>query len=160
MKIFLSLLLFFSTTFADLIELSDDWYRNLTEAKEKAVELKKPILLFIHSRSCFYCPKMIENIFPDPKLFKQMNRDFILVSLDGSTDSDSIQDDLSDQAPVRFITSVTPAIFFMGPNEEKLTKSDKKHMVIYGFWNVEDMSEWATDALKRFNKKYGDKYAK
>lgn len=160
MKILLSMLVLFSMVFADLIELSTDWYRNLDEAKEKAVEAKKPILLFIHSRNCFYCPKMIENIFPDPKLFEQINRDFILVSLDGSTDSDSIQGDLSDQAPVRFITSVTPAIFFMGPKEEKLTKREKRHMVIYGFWNVKDMSEWADDALKRFKKTYGDKYEK
>ena len=148
-----------SSLHADLIELSNDWYRNLDEAKAKAVELKKPILLFIHSRNCFYCPKMIENVFPNPELAKQLNRDFILLSLDGSTDSDSIEEDVNDQAPPRFITSVTPAIFFMGPNEEKLTRSNKKHMVIYGYWSIEDMSQWADDALKRFKKRYGDKYA-
>jgi hypothetical protein len=48
----------------------------------------------------------------------------------------------------------------MGPKEEKLTRTNKKHMVIFGFWNVSDMSEWADDALKRFKKMYGDKYAK
>jgi len=90
----------------------------------------------------------------------RLYRDFILLSLDGSTGSDSIEEEVSDQAPPRFITSVTPAIFFMGPNEEKLTRSNKKHMVIYGFWNVSDMSEWADDALKGFKKMYGEKYGK
>jgi len=159
-RLLLIVLLMFSSLSADLIELSTDWYRNLDEAKSKAVELKKPILLFIHSRNCFYCPKMIENVFPSPKLIKQLNREFILVSLDGSTGSDSIEEDVSDQAPDRFITSITPSIFFMGPKEEKLTKTNKKHMVIYGYWSIEDMSEWADDASKRFKKMYGDKYAK
>ena len=158
MKFLFLILFIFSSLFSDMIELSHDWYRNLDEAKAKAIELKKPILLFIHSRNCFYCPKMIEKVFPNPKLFKQLNRDFVLLSLDGSTDSDSIEEDVNDQAPPRFITSVTPAIFFMGPNEEKLTKTKKRHMVIYGYWSVEDMSEWANDALKRFRKNYGDKY--
>ncbi|WP_458701134.1 thioredoxin family protein [Sulfurospirillum sp. 1307] len=160
MRIFLIALLFISSAFSDMIELSTDWYRNLDEAKAQARELKKPILLFIHSRNCFYCPKMIEKVFPDPKLSKQLKEDFILVSLDGSTDADSIEEDVNDQAPTRFITSVTPAIFFMGPNEEKLTRSNKKHMVIFGYWNVTDMSEWANDALKRFKKMYGEKYVK
>ena len=160
LKLLIVTLLMLSSLSADLIELSTDWYRNLGEAKEKAVELKKPILLFLHSRDCFYCPKMIENIFPNPKLAEQLNRDFILLSLDGSTGSDSIEEEVTDQAPQRFITSVTPAIFFMGPDEEKLTRSSKKHMVIYGFWSVEDTSAWADDALKRFKKRYGEKYAK
>jgi len=157
--LFISFLII-SSLFGDMIELSSDWYRNLGEAKEKAVELKKPILLFIHSRNCFYCPKMIENIFPTPKLAEHLNRDFVLLSLDGSTGSDSIEEEVTDQAPQRFITSVTPAIFFMGPDEEKLTRSNKKHMVIFGYWSAEDMSEWADDALKRFKKRYGEKYAK
>lgn len=160
MKLLVIFFLITSSLFGDMIELSSDWYRNLGEAKEKAVELNKPILLFLHSRNCFYCPKMIEQIFPTRSLAKQLNRDFVLLSLDGSTDSDSIEEEVNDQAPPRFITSVTPAIFFMGPQEEKLTRTNKKHMVIFGFWNVEDMSEWANDALKRFNKMYGDKYAK
>lgn len=152
--------LIISSLFGDMIKLSTDWYRNLGEAKEKALELKKPIFLFLHSRDCFYCPKMIENVFPDPRLVEQLNRDFVLLTLDGSTDADSIEEGVNDQAPPRFITSVTPAIFFMGPEEEKLTRSNKKHMVIYGFWSIEDTSEWAYDALRRFNKMYGDKYAK
>ena len=160
MKLIFIIFLLISSLFADMIELSTDWHRNLGEAKARAVQLKKPILLFLHSRDCFYCPKMIENVFPTPKLAEQLNRDFVLLSLDGSTGSDSIEEEVTDQAPDRFITSVTPAIFFMGPDEEKLTRSNKKHMVIFGFWGVEDMSEWADDALKRFKKRYGEKYAK
>ena len=160
MRLLLVTCLLMSSIYADMIELSTDWYRNLGEAKSRAKELKKPIFLFLHSRNCFYCPKMIENVFPTPKLAEQLNRDFILLSLDGSTGSDSIEEEVTDQAPERFITSVTPAIFFMGPDEEKLTRSNKKHMVIFGYWSVEDTSEWADDALKRFKKMYGDKYAK
>ncbi len=158
MRLFFVCLVFITFSFSEMTQLSDEWYRNLDEAKAKAIEMKKPILLFIHSRNCFYCPKMIAKVFPDPKLSKQLRRDFILLSLDGSTDADSIEEDVNDQAPERFITSVTPAIFFMGPNEEKLTKLKKRHMVIYGYWSPQDLSQWADDALKRFKKYYGDKY--
>jgi hypothetical protein len=53
---------------------------------------------------------------------------------------------------------MTPAIYFMGPNEEKLSKKGKEHMVIYGFWTAQELKEWIDDAKRRFIKLYGEKY--
>ncbi len=78
--------------------------------------------------------------------------------MDTGTGSDSIESEVTDQAPPRFIVSITPAFVFMGPNEEKLARNGKKHMIVYGYWDVNDTMKWAKDALKRFKTLYGDKY--
>lgn len=139
-------------------ELGIDWMNSVEDAKLVAKEKKKPIILFLHSRSCFYCPKVIEQVLPDPKVKKFLDKNFVKLELDTSTGSDSIEDETSDQAPPRFIVSITPAFIFMGPNEEKLARNGKKHMIIYGFWNQEQLIKWGKDALRRFHRLYGKKY--
>lgn len=136
------------------------WMNNLEEAKAIALKEKKPIILFLHSQRCFYCPKLIENVFPDPKVQKFLTENFIKLDLDVATGSDSIEEETGDQAPERFIVSMTPGILFMGPKEEKLYRKGKKHMIIYGFWKPEELIIWGQEALKRFHKLYGDTYAK
>ncbi len=146
---------------ADLITPAQlGWMDNLTEAKEKALKEQKPIILFLHSRRCFYCPKMIEQVFPDPKVRSFLGKNFVQLSLDVATGSDSIEEGSSDQAPERFIVSMTPAFVYMGPKEEKLYRKGKKHMIIYGYWNRDDFIKWGKEALKRFDKLYGDKYGR
>ncbi len=146
--------------FIPLIAEELKWMNNLEDAKELAYKEKKPIILFLHSRRCFYCPKLIEEVFPDPKLQKYLKNNFVLLSLDTSTGSDSIEEDTSDQAPQRFIVNMTPAFVFMGPQEEKLYRKGKKHMIIYGYWSPNELIKWSEEALKRFKKLYGAKYTK
>lgn len=134
-----------------------DWMANLGDAKELAKRDKKPIMLFIHSTACFYCTVLENKVFPDKSLQEKAQKDFMLIALDASTDADAFEGQ-EGQAPDRFITSVTPAFFFMGPDEEMLGSGGKKHMVIYGYWSIEDLKEWMDDAMRRFNKLYGDKY--
>ncbi len=136
------------------------WMNNLEEAKTVALKEKKPIILFLHSQRCFYCPKLIEQVFPDPKVQKFLTEHFVKLDLDVATGSDSIEEDTADQAPERFIVSMTPAILFMGPKEEKLYRKGKKHMIIYGFWKPDELITWGNEALKRFQKLYGGHYAK
>ncbi|ADV46608.1 thioredoxin family protein [Nitratifractor salsuginis] len=136
------------------------WMSNLDDAKELALQEKKPIILFLHSRRCFYCPKMIEEVFPDPQLQKFLKENFILLSLDTATGSDSIEEETADQAPERFIVTMTPAFVFMGPREEKLYRKGKKHMIIYGYWKADELIKWGKEALKRFDKLYGDRYGR
>jgi len=155
-RIILLLLLILTTSYGTI----DGWMANLNDAKEIALKSKKPIVLFLHSPRCFYCPKIIENVFPDPKLKQFLKNNFIMLSLDTSTGSDSIEDETSDQAPERFIVSMTPAFIFMGPKEEKLARKGKKHMIIYGFWTAKELEKWGEIALERFKKLYGDKYEK
>ncbi len=137
-----------------------EWMSNLEDAKELALKEKKPIILFLHSRRCFYCPKMIEEVFPDPELQKFLKNNFVLLSLDTSTGSDSIEEETADQAPERFIVTMTPAFVFMGPREEQLYRKGKKHMIIYGFWKADELIQWGREALKRFDKLYGKKYGR
>ncbi len=146
--------------FIPLIAEELKWMNNLEDAKELAYKEKKPIILFLHSRRCFYCPKLIEEVFPDPKLQKYLKNNFVLLSLDTSTGSDSIEEDTSDQAPQRFIVNMTPAFVFMGPQEEKLYRRGTKHMIIYGYWSPNELIKWGEEALKRFKKLYGTKYTK
>ncbi len=136
------------------------WMNNLEEAKAMALKEKRPIILYLHSQRCFYCPIMVEKVFPDPKVQKFLNENFIKLDLDVATDSDSIEEGTANQAPERFIVSMTPAIVFMGPKEEKLYRKGKKHMIIYGFWKPEELIRWGKEAMKRFDKLYGEKYAK
>jgi len=157
-KLFLLIvqLIYVSSLFG--VDVSRDWQNNLEEAKADAVRLKRPIILFLHSRNCFYCPKIIEQVFPDPKLYKFLEENFVKLAMDTGTGSDSIEEDVTDQAPERFIVSITPAFIFMGPNEEKLARGGKKHMIIYGFWTPAELQKWGEVALERFKKMYGDKY--
>jgi len=133
------------------------WQHSLDEAKELAQFTKKPIFMFLESRNCFYCPKMLEDIFPDPSLAKIINNDYIPLLLDNSIDADSDVENTG-QSPERLTVSMTPAIYFMGPNEEKLNRKGKKHMIVYGFWNKKDMHEWLKDGTRKFNKLYGKNY--
>ena len=135
-----------------------EWMHNLEDAKELALQEKKPIVIFLHSRRCFYCPKLIEEVFPNPKLQEFLTKNFVLLSLDTSTGSDSIEEETADQAPERFIVTMTPAFVFMGPSEEKPYRKGKKHMIIYGFWKADELIQWGQEALKRFSKLYGKKY--
>lgn len=148
-------MLFFSTgiVYADKI----NWQHNLEDAKELAKFSKKPIFMFLESRKCFYCPKLLEDIFPDPRISKIINNDFVPVILDNSLDADSDVENTG-QCPPRLTVSMTPAIYFMGPAEEKLNRKGSKHMIIYGMWDKKQMLEWMEDAKRKFNKLYGKKY--
>ena len=156
MRFIFGLFIFISFVFGAKLE----WMHDLDEAKKYAKMSRKPVILFLHSRNCFYCPKLREEVFPNSKLQKYLKENFILLSLDTSTDADNIEEDVNDQAPERFITSMTPAFVFFGPDEEMLSKKGKKHMIIYGFWTPEQLIEWGEDALRKFNKLYGSKYEK
>ena len=155
--VFMIFILFANISFG-ANDIVNGWDTDLDQAKADAKRLKKPIILFLHSVSCFYCPKVIENVLPNPKLAKFLKKNFVRLELDTSTGSDSIESEVTDQAPPRFIVSITPAFVFMGPDEEKLARNGKKHMIVYGYWDVNDTRKWAEDALKRFKTLYGDKY--
>jgi len=158
-KLFILIVLIMSTNFLfGANDIVDGWETDIDSAESSAVAQKKPIILFLHSVSCFYCPKVIEEVLPTPKLSKFLEKNFIRLELDTGTGSDSIESEVTDQAPPRFIVSITPAFVFMGPREEKLARNGKKHMIVYGYWDANDTMKWAKDALKRFKTLYGDKY--
>lgn len=127
------------------------WQSDFEEAKQLAKYHDKMIFMFLESRTCFYCPKLKEEIFIKEEFKKKIKEHFIPVILDNSLDADS---DVANtgQCPPRLTVSMTPAIYFMGPNEEKLSRRGKKHMIIYGMWQIDQMLEWMDEAVKKRNK--------
>ena len=157
-KLIISLLLTISLVQADYKwEKGLDWQHEFNEAVELANYHKKPIFIFLESRTCFYCPKLKEEIFNQPKFQEKIKKYFIPVVLDNSLDADSDVNNTG-QCPPRLTVSMTPAIYFMGPNEEKLARKGKKHMIIYGMWTLEQMLSWMDDAIKKFEKMHGEQY--
>ncbi len=156
-KILLTVLLFSSSVFA-LNDWQEGliWQNEFKDGIEVAKYKNKPIFLFLDSRTCFYCPKLKAEVLSHPKFKEKIKEHFVPMYLDNSTDYDS---DVANtgQVPARLSVSMTPAIYFMGPNEEKLARKGKKHMVIYGMWNIDQMLEWMDDAISKYNKLYGEK---
>lgn len=142
-KLFLGLLLLFSFSFCDDYSWQDglNWQDDLEEAKQLAKYHDKIIFLFLESRTCFYCPKLKEQIFTQNKFKEKIKKYFIPLVLDNSLDYDSDVENIG-QAPARLTVSMTPAIYFMGANEEKLARKGKKHMIIYGMWQLDEILEW------------------
>ncbi len=135
------------------------WQYELNDAKELAQHFNKPIFLFLESRSCYYCPIMKEKTFTNKKVIEKINKDFIAVILDNSLGSESDVEN-NGHAPERLTTSMTPAIYLMGPQEEMLSRKGKKHMILYGMWNADELLEWIDDAKRKFHKLYGANYEK
>lgn len=152
-KKLLLLLLLITATFGEDFTWQEGltWQTDLEDAKQMAKYHDKLIFLFLESRTCFYCPKLKEEIFNQPEFQKKIKENFIPLILDNSLDADSDVENTG-QCPPRLTVSMTPAIYFMGSNEEKLSRRGKKHMIIYGMWNLKQMIEWMDDAIKKYKK--------
>lgn len=133
-----------------------DWQTEFEEAKQLAVYHKKMVFMFVESRTCFYCPKLKEQIFNQPQFQEKIKQYFIPLIVDNSLDYDSDVENIG-QCPPRLTVSMTPAIYFMGAEEEKLARKGKKHMIIYGMWTLKQMLEWMDDAIAKNKKLYGEK---
>ena len=158
-KIILVFLIFINILMADGKPNNIKWQYELNDAKELALHYKKPIFLFLESRRCYYCPIMKEKTFTDPKIIEAVNKDFIPVLLDNAQGAESDVENTGN-VPARLSTSMTPAIYFMGPDEEKLNRKRKQHMLIYGLWSPKELLGWLKDAKRKFKKLYGNKYDK
>lgn len=158
-KIVLIFLLFINILIADEKLNNIKWQNELNDAKDLAKYFKKPIFLFLESRKCYYCPIIQEKTFSDPKVEKEINENFIPLILDNSLGAESDVEN-SGHVPERLSTSMTPAIYFMGPEEEMLSRKGKKHMIIYGMWEPKELLEWLNEAKRKFKKLHGNKYGK
>ena len=58
------------------------WYFNLDEAKEKASEIRKPILLQFHRDPCSGCKRMYSYTYSDSDVDMEINRWFVKLRLD------------------------------------------------------------------------------
>jgi thioredoxin-related protein len=133
------------------------WQHSLKDGKQLAQYHKKPIFMFLESRSCFYCPKLKKEVLSKKEFQEKIKKYFIPVFLDNAVDADSDVDNTG-HVPKRLAVSMTPAIYFMGPKEEMLARKGTKHMIAYGMWSLNDMLDWMDDALDKFEKLHGEKY--
>ncbi|WP_072680245.1 thioredoxin family protein [Arcobacter sp. LA11] len=152
-RIIFSFLVLISSLFAEDFSWQEglDWQSDFDETKQLAKYHDKLIFMFLESRTCFYCPKLKKEVFSKKEFKDKIKKHFIPVILDNSLDADS---DVANtgQCPPRLTVSMTPAIYFMGAEEEKLARRGKKHMIIYGMWQLDQMLEWMDDAVKKHNK--------
>src|SRR5690554_2349260 len=58
-----------------------DAFYDYDQALEYAKSVNKPVLLDFTGWSCVNCRKMEESVWPDPRVLKRLNEDYILVSL-------------------------------------------------------------------------------
>jgi len=131
------------------------WEINLSDAKDLAVDSNKPIFLFMKIKNCQDCSLI--PTFKNKSVIKYLNKNFISVVLFNTKEINKYKVDTS-FAPTRFTVTKIPAIYFIGPNEEKLNKKGKRHMLIYGYWSAEELLQWLKNANKKFHKLYGEKY--
>lgn len=158
MKILLILFFSYLSLFADYAwQKGLRWENDLEQAKELAIYYNKPIFMFLESRTCFYCPKLKEEIFTRKEFQEKIKKYFVPLILDNSLDADSDVENTG-QCPPRLTVSMTPAIYFFGPNEEKLSRKGTKHMIAYGMWDLKQMLSWMDKAINKFEKLYGEKY--
>lgn len=73
-KIVFTLSLFTSFLFAD--------YKSLDEALIEAKKQEKDLLLFIHSKHCFYCKDMIKNTLNDEEVKEFIEKRFIFLMVE------------------------------------------------------------------------------
>ena len=158
-KILFIVTILLTSLFAEKQVNNIKWQYELNDAKDLAKTFKKPIFLFLESRKCYYCPIMKEETFSDPRVEKEISENFIPLILDNSLGAESDVEN-SGHAPERLTTSMTPAIYLMGPEEEMLSRKGKKHMIVYGMWKPDDLLAWLKDAKRKFKKLHGDKYEK
>ena len=90
-----------------------DWQHEFDEAVQLANYHNKPIFMFLESRTCFYCPKLKEEIFNQKEFQEKIKKYFIPVILDNSLDADSDVENTG-QCPPRLTVSMTPAYIFYG----------------------------------------------
>lgn len=156
-KIILILFLIYQSTIAEDFSWQKGvaWQSEFEEMMALARHHNKPVFMFLDSRTCFYCPKLKKEIFSTQAFKEKLNKHFVAGILDNSVDADSDVPNTG-QCPPHLTVSMTPAIYFMGPNEEKLARRGQKHMIIYGMWTLEQMLEWMDDAINRYDKLYGE----
>jgi uncharacterized protein YyaL (SSP411 family) len=59
-----------------------NWHRDCTSAFEESQAQGRPILFFVTMDHCFYCEKMCRETYSDNRLLEDIERDYVLASID------------------------------------------------------------------------------
>jgi len=81
----------FAVTWADYSlraeeKVSIEWQEKVLDAWKKAVEEKRPLLVYVAMDGCAFCRKLEKDTFSDPKIAEKIGSGFIAAKLDGPKD--------------------------------------------------------------------------
>jgi thioredoxin-related protein len=63
----------------------DNWHRDWDSALAASEAEGRPILFFVTmGDGCYYCEKMVRSTYSDPQVLDEINRDFVLASIDSN----------------------------------------------------------------------------
>ena len=63
----------------------ENWHRDWDSALAASQEQGRPILCFVTmGDGCYYCEKMVRSTYSDPRVLEEIDRDFVLASIDSN----------------------------------------------------------------------------
>lgn len=107
-KIFISIMLLFATSiFADEIK----WAKDFDSGIKMAQKENKPVLFVFSRHTCKYCVILEETTFSDPRVIKELNKDFVSIIA---------YSDENDAMPQELWRPGTPTIWFLLPSGQPM----------------------------------------
>jgi uncharacterized protein YyaL (SSP411 family) len=85
-----------------------NWHRDCNSAFEDSQAQGRPILFFVTMDHCFYCDKMCRETYSDNQLMQDMEREYVLASIDRKRCPKLVQ---------KLNVRVFPTIVIVGPDE-------------------------------------------
>ncbi len=105
--LFIIALLFTTTLMASEIH----WAKNFKSAIEQATKENKPVLFVFSRHTCKYCVILEKTTFSDPRVVKELNKDFVSIIA---------YSDEGDAMPQELWRPGTPTIWFLKPNGQPM----------------------------------------
>lgn len=105
-RIFISLMLLFTSIFADVK------YTNIFDAYEIAEAQNKPVLLMLSKKGCPGCEYMLDVVYKNPEVVEYINKHFVAVDIDVYEEG----------APEGLEYFGTPTFYFLDKDENVLKR--------------------------------------
>ena len=107
-KLLLTIALLFTTT---LMANEIHWAKDFKSGIEQATKENKPVLFVFSRHTCKYCVILEKTTFSDPRVIKELNKDFVSI-IAYSDDGDAM--------PQELWRPGTPTIWFLKPNGQPM----------------------------------------
>jgi hypothetical protein len=114
-----------------------DWLGDYDEARLRAAQQDRPLLLTISSAACAGCARLHAGTFPDPHVAGSVSRQFVALKMDTEQHASLVQ---------ALRIEVFPTVIFASPGGTILH-------VIQGYVDAEEMSRHIDQALARLAEK-------
>jgi len=108
-RILLIITILLSTSFLAADEI--DWAKDFKSGIEQATKENKPVLFVFSRHTCKYCVILEKTTFSDPRVIKELNKDFVSIIA---------YSDEGDAMPQELWRPGTPTIWFLKPNGQPM----------------------------------------